>query len=77
MANTKQSSKKLSSIAAKTLTDPKASQIQKSLAASVLAQSATLKETSETMEIKAAKALASDHAATLTKQLAGSVLSQS
>lgn len=77
MANKKQSSQDLASIAAKTLTDPNSSKIQRSLAASVLAQSGTDKITGSQMEAKAAKALQSEHSAELTKTLAGSVLAQS
>jgi hypothetical protein len=76
MANSKQSSAKTASLAAKTLQDPNASKIQKSLAASVISQSSTSKVTSAEMEAKASKALQSDHSAELTKTLAGSVLSQ-
>ena len=61
MANSKQSSAKTASLAAKTLQDPNASKIQKSLAASVISQSSTSKVTSAEMEAKASKALQSDH----------------
>lgn len=77
MTSKKQSSDELASIAAKTLQNPNASKIQKSLAASVLSQTGTDKVTGSDMESKAAKALQSDHSAELTKTLAGSVLAQS
>lgn len=76
MANKKQSTGKTASLAAKTLQDPNASKIQKSLAASVISQSSTSKVTSTEMEVKAAKALQNDNSAELTRKLAGSVLSQ-
>lgn len=75
MANVKQSSAKTASLAAKTLQDPNASKIQKSLAASVISQSSTRKVTSAEMEATAAKAL-EYRSAELTKTLAGSVLAQ-
>ncbi|WP_395948467.1 hypothetical protein ACFWHB_11845 [Aeromonas mytilicola subsp. aquatica] len=77
MANKKQTSSELASEAAKILRDPNASQIQKELAGSVLAQSSTGKQTSLEMESVAAKVLLSDKYSDTTKSLAGSVLSQS
>lgn len=73
----KKSSKQKSSDAAKILANPSSSEIQKSLAASVLAQSRTNKETSEEMEKIASDVLRSDKYSETTKSLAWSVLSQS
>jgi hypothetical protein len=75
MANTKKPSQKVVKLAAKTLNNKSASGIQKSLAASVLAQSRNAKQTGKVMEAKASKATKSTNATTQT--LAGSVLSQS
>lgn len=77
MTNTKTSSSSLASIASKTLRNPNASAIQKSLAGSVLAQSGTNKTTGDSMETKASRALQRDGSSALTKSLAGSVVSQS
>lgn len=77
MTNTKISSSSLASIASKTLRNPNASAIQKSLAGSVLAQSGTNKTTGDSMETKASRALQRDGSSALTKSLAGSVVSQS
>lgn len=77
MTNKKQTSKKKASDAAKVLSDPNASKIQKELAGSVLAQSKTDKVTSKEMEQKASDVLKSDKYSYKTKSLAGSVLSQS
>lgn len=74
--NTKKTSGKMATLAAHTLTDPNASAIAKSLAASALAQSGTDKQTSADMEEKAGKALQSGHYSEKTKSLAASVLSQ-
>ena len=75
--NTKQSSDELAAKASETLKDSKASDIQKSLAGSVLAQTNTGKQTGADMETKAGKALQSSKYNDDTKELAGSVLSQS
>lgn len=75
--NNKETSKKIASNAAKTLADPNASKIQKSLAGSALAQSNTNKQTGKAMEKKASNALKNPNSAAKTKQLAGSVVSQS
>lgn len=68
---------KIASTAGKTLGNPNASQIQKSLAGSALAQSGTAKVTSKAMEGKASAALHSKASSATTKALAGSVVSQS
>jgi hypothetical protein len=74
--NTKQTSEKLATLAAETLSNPKASATAKSFAASALAQSGTGKQTSAEMEAKAGRALQSDKYSEETKALAASVLSQ-
>lgn len=74
--NTKKTSDKLATLAAETLSNPNASAIAKSLAASALAQSGTDKQTGAQMEEKAGKALQSGKYSEDTKSLAASVLSQ-
>lgn len=74
--NTKKTSDKMATLASETLSNPKASAIAKSLAASALAQSGTDKQTSAEMEEKAGKALQSGKYSEDTKSLAASVLSQ-
>jgi hypothetical protein len=68
---------KVASAAARTLSNPNASQIQKSLAGSALAQAGTSKVTSKAMETKASAALQSQTSSATTKALAASVVSQS
>jgi hypothetical protein len=75
--NDKQTSSKMASKAGSTLANPNASAIQRSLAASALAQAGTGKQTSGRMEAKAGKALANDHSSRLTRSLAATVTSQS
>ncbi len=75
--NTKETSPNIASLASEKLRDPSASQIQKSLAASALAQSNTSKQTGAAMETKASNVLHSDKYSQETKELAASVLSQS
>jgi hypothetical protein len=77
MTNQKQTGSKISSLAGKTLGNANASQIQKSLAGSALAQSGTSKTTSKSIEAKASTALHSQKSNSTTKSLAGSVVSQS
>lgn len=77
MTNQKQTGSKISSLAGKTLANANASQIQKSLAGSALAQSGTSKTTSKSIETKASSALHSQKSNSTTKSLAGSVVSQS
>jgi len=72
----KHTGSKAADLAAKTLANPHASGIQKSLAGSVLSQTHTGKTTSNLLATKAAKALERDSSSSLTKALAGSVLSQ-
>ncbi len=75
--NTKKTSSSVASDAARTLQDPNASAIAKSLAASALAQSGNTKQTGAAMEDKASQVLSSEKYSDATKRLAGSVLSQS
>lgn len=75
--NTKQTSSPVASLAARTLNNSSASQIQKSLAGSALAQSGTKKQTGPATEDAASRALRSGSAAPVTKRLAASVVSQS
>lgn len=77
MTNQKQTGSKISSLAGKTLANDNASQIQKNLAGSALAQSGTTKTTSKSIEAKASTALHSQKSNSTTKSLAGSVVSQS
>lgn len=75
--NKKTTSQKVASNAAKTLSDPKASKIKKSLAASAMSQANKGKQTGKKMETKASAVLKSDKYSNETKELAASVLSQS
>jgi hypothetical protein len=77
MANTKQTGHDVSKLASKVLQNPNASNIQKTLAGSALAQAHSTKATSSAVEKVAAKALQGDHYSKTTKSLAGSVVSQS
>lgn len=76
-SNTKQTSPSVASLAGKTLQSGNASQVQRKLAASALAQVKTGKQTSAAIEAKASKALRSSSASATTQKLAGSVVSQS
>ena len=75
--NTKRSSSKMASQAAKILNNKSASNIQKSLAGGVLSQRSPSKQTGDTMEDKASKVLRSDKYSETTKSLAASLVSQS
>ena len=75
--NSKQSTPKVAAVAAKTLSNPNASEVAKTLAASVVSQSNTGKQTGAKMETIASKVLHSEKYSETTKSLAGSVLSQS
>lgn len=77
MANKKQTSSGVGSIASQTLRDPSASAIQKSLAASALSQCGTGKQTGAEMEHKAGQALNRASSADTTKTLAASLVAQS
>ncbi|WP_277185570.1 hypothetical protein [Caballeronia sp. BR00000012568055] len=74
--NKKQSSKAMTALAEKTIHDPHASKIAKSLAGSVISQRNTTKQTGVEMETKAAKVLKSNKYAEETRELAGSVVAQ-
>lgn len=75
--NNKTSSQKMASMAAKILNDDTASRIQRSLAASVVAQASSGKQTGAEMENVASRVLKSTKYSDETKSLAASVLSQS
>lgn len=77
MTNKKQTSKEMASKAAKILGDDNSSNIQKTLAGSVLAQSKTNKETGKDMESIASNVLKSSKYSDETKGLAASLVSQS
>lgn len=74
--NTKRPSSEVTKLAAHTLTDSRASQIAKSLAASVVSQANTDKQTGAELETKASKVLQSEKYSDDTKTLAASVLAQ-
>lgn len=75
--NRKESGQKLSTKASKIMRSNNSSQIQKSLAASVLSQRSTGKITGSAMESKASKVMNSNKYSGTTKSLAASVLAQS
>jgi hypothetical protein len=77
MANKKETSQEIASMAAKTLTDKNASATAKKLAGSALSQSNSSKQTGAELEDLASKVLKSSKYSDDTKSLAGSVLSQS
>ena len=74
--NKKVTTDEVASIAAKVLKNPRASAIQKKLAASALSQKEGKKQSGAELEDIAAKVLRSKKYSALTKKLAGSVLSQ-
>ena len=76
MANRKDTSKDIASLAAKTLVDKNSSEIAKKLAGSALSQSDKNKQTGSELEDIASKVLKSEKYSDDTKRLAGSVLSQ-
>lgn len=75
--NTKQTSKRVSALAAHTLSDKNSSTIAKKLAASALSQSRSKNQTGADMEDVASQVMNSSKYSDDTKTLAGSVLSQS
>jgi hypothetical protein len=77
MKNKKTTSKKISTLASKTLKDPKASKIKKKLAASALSQSNKHNQTGSSMESVASEVLRSEKYSKETHALAATVLSQS
>jgi hypothetical protein len=74
---TKQTSQRVAKLAGRTLQDPNASTLQRSLAGSALRQAGTPAQTGAKTEGKAAAALDNPRAAATTQTLAGSVVSQS
>ncbi|MGY8897093.1 MAG: hypothetical protein ACKVI8_03605 [Paraglaciecola sp.] len=77
MTNKKQSSSALASLASSILTDSGSSQIQKTLAGSVLSQACTSHQTGAEMEGVASAVMQSGKYSGKTKSLAASLLSQS
>lgn len=75
--NAKRTSKGIASVAAKTLRDSNASNVQKQLAGGALSQRSPTKQTGSRLEDTASKVLSSHKYNDLTKILAGSVLAQS
>lgn len=67
---------KVGSVAGRTLSNPNASAVQRSLAGSALAQKGTNKAAGKAMEAKASATLQNRTASTTTKQLANSITSQ-
>lgn len=77
MTNKKQTSTTVASLAAKTLSDPASSAIQRSLAASALRQTGNHSETGKELETRASRALDNPRSAAVTKILAASLVAQS
>ncbi|MEN6620707.1 MAG: hypothetical protein ABFD50_04025 [Smithella sp.] len=77
MSNKNQTGHNVAKLASKVLQSFTASNIQKALAGSALAQTHSTKTTSSSVEKIAAKALQSGHYSKTTKSLAGSIVSQS
>lgn len=77
MSNTKKTSTKMASTAAKVLTDPNSSKIKKRLAGSVLSQASPSKVTGQAMEADLSSIMKSSKYDDVTKALAASLLSQS
>jgi len=75
--NAKRTSKGIASIAARTLQDSNASNIQRQLAGGALSQRSPKKQTGSRLEDTASRVLSSHKYNGLTKTLAGSVLAQS
>jgi hypothetical protein len=75
--NTKQTSSRVASMAAATLSNSNSSQIAKSLAASTLSQRGNARQTGAEMEKVASRVMTSERYSATTKELAASVLSQS
>lgn len=74
--NTKETSDRISHLAALVLRKPGVSAIEKELAGSALAQHHTSKQTSAAIGKVAGRVLADPHACAEAKELAGSVLAQ-
>jgi hypothetical protein len=75
--NSKQTTPRVATLAAKTLQSPNASAVQRSLAGSALRQAGTPAQTGAKTETRASAALGNPRASTTTQTLAGSVVSQS
>lgn len=75
--NTNQSSPEIANLAASTMNDPRASQVAKQLAASVLSQAKFGKQTGADLQTVASRVLQSSKYSSDTKSLAASVLAQS
>jgi hypothetical protein len=75
--NRKQSSPDVTHLAAVTLSNSRASDVAKRLAASVVAQASSSKQTGPELEDLASRVLQSEKYSDDTKTLAGSVLAQS
>lgn len=75
--NTKVTSESIGALAAQVMQDPRASKIQKSLAASALSQRDASRETSSEAERKAAMVMRGERYADVTRKLAASVMAQS
>lgn len=75
--NKKVTSRKVASVAGKTLSDARASAVQRRLAGAALSQAVANRQTSGEMETVASNALDDPRSAERTKELAGAVLSQS
>lgn len=75
--NSKQTSSKVASLAARTLHDNQSSHVARQLAGAALSQSGTGKQTGAAMENLASQVLQSPKYANDTKTLAATVLSQS
>ncbi|MDF7667691.1 hypothetical protein PT273_07515 [Orbaceae bacterium ESL0727] len=76
MNNTKKTSAEVASLASKVLHNPNASELEKSLAASVLSQTKSDSQTGKAMETKASQVLHDPNASKEIKTLAASVLAQ-
>lgn len=75
--NSKQTSSRVASTAGKTLSNPSASALQKSLAGGALRQTGSHAQTGAGMEARASRALDNPRSASVTKTLAASLVSQS
>ncbi|MDK7585097.1 hypothetical protein [Alcaligenes phenolicus] len=74
--NKKQTSSGVASLAGKTLGSSSASDVQKSMAGSVLRQSGTAAQTGKRIETKASSVMSNPRSAATTKTLAASAVSQ-
>ena len=74
--NSKKTSPSIASLASKTLRNPGASKIAKTVAGSALSQAGSARQTGAAVEARASKALRTGVAGVTTRKLAGSVVSQ-